>query len=102
MEINNKSNRIHPLVAAAAVSVMLVSLVGVAAITGVLPTSHSSAAPTATLSAPVTAATATPDPAALTPADAKAAADNVVNPPTKSAAVPATQHHKSTAPRVAK
>ena len=39
MKINNMSGRIHPLVAAAAVSVTLVSLIGVAAITGVLPTS---------------------------------------------------------------
>jgi uncharacterized protein YcfJ len=33
--------RIHPLVAVAAVSVTLFSLAGIAAITGVLPTSHS-------------------------------------------------------------
>ena len=50
MEQNKTSNRIHPLVAAAAVSVVLVSLVGVAAITGVLPTSHSSS-PTPALTA---------------------------------------------------
>lgn len=41
----NTPKRIHPLVAGAAVSVMLVSLTGVAAITGLLPNSHSSAAP---------------------------------------------------------
>lgn len=41
MENQIKSNRIHPLVAGAAVSVMLVSLVGVAAITGILPNSNS-------------------------------------------------------------
>lgn len=35
------TKRIHPLVAAAAVSVILVSLIGVAAITGLLPTSNS-------------------------------------------------------------
>ncbi len=39
MKINKMSGRIHPLVAAAAVSVTLVSLIGVAAITGILPTS---------------------------------------------------------------
>ncbi len=38
--------RIHPLVAGAAISVMLVSLTGVAAITGLIPNSHSTAAPT--------------------------------------------------------
>lgn len=41
MEMNQPSNRIHPLMAGAAVSVILVSLVGIAAITGVLPNSHS-------------------------------------------------------------
>lgn len=43
--ITTSSNRIHPLVATAAVAVILVSLVGVAAITGLLPTSHSTSAP---------------------------------------------------------
>jgi outer membrane lipoprotein SlyB len=43
--ITTTSNRIHPLLATAAVAVILVSLTGVAAITGLLPTSHSSAAP---------------------------------------------------------
>ncbi|HTD05458.1 glycine zipper 2TM domain-containing protein [Undibacterium sp.] len=42
---NNQSRRIHPLVAGAAVSVTLVSLIGVAAITGVLPSSMSKSAP---------------------------------------------------------
>ena len=41
MEMNQTSNRIHPLMAGAAVSVILVSLAGIAAITGVLPNSHS-------------------------------------------------------------
>ena len=45
MEIAKTPNRIHPLMAAAAVSVMLVSLVGAAAITGILPNSHSTPAP---------------------------------------------------------
>ena len=44
MEITQTSNRIHPLVAGAAASVMLVSLVGVAAITGLFPNSHSTVA----------------------------------------------------------
>ncbi len=39
MKINKMSGRIHPLMAVAAVSLTLVSLVGVAAITGILPTS---------------------------------------------------------------
>jgi outer membrane lipoprotein SlyB len=65
MEI--KTTRIHPLVAAAAVSVMLVCLVGVAAITGIIPSSYSSATPTAASSAPAAAV-------AAASADAKVAA----------------------------
>lgn len=38
---NNSSSGIHPLVAGAAISVMLVSLAGIAAMTGLIPTSHS-------------------------------------------------------------
>src|SRR5512133_3565686 len=52
MEMNQPSNRIHPLMAGAAVSVMLVSLVGIAAITGVLPNSHATAAQTMPIAAP--------------------------------------------------
>jgi uncharacterized protein YcfJ len=44
MEMHQTAKRIHPLVAGAAASVMLVSLVGVAAITGLLPTSHGTVA----------------------------------------------------------
>jgi uncharacterized protein YcfJ len=47
MESNNSSRGMHPLIAGAAVSVMLVSLLGTAAIMGVLPNSHGSATPTA-------------------------------------------------------
>ncbi|MES2041489.1 MAG: glycine zipper 2TM domain-containing protein [Pseudomonadota bacterium] len=45
MELANTSKRIHPLVAGAACSVILVSLLGAAAITGILPSSHSTATP---------------------------------------------------------
>ena len=41
------ANRMHPLVAGAAVSVILVSLLGVAAIAGLIPTSHGTVAPIA-------------------------------------------------------
>lgn len=47
MENNKSSGRIHPLVAGAAISVMLVSLTGVAALTGLIPSSHSSNSPEA-------------------------------------------------------
>jgi uncharacterized protein YcfJ len=39
--IKTTTNRIHPLMATAAASVIIVSLVGTAAITGILPSSHS-------------------------------------------------------------
>ncbi|TWC71746.1 glycine zipper 2TM domain-containing protein [Herbaspirillum sp. SJZ099] len=41
----SSSNRLHPLVAGAAVAVILASLVGVAAITGLLPSSNSANSP---------------------------------------------------------
>jgi outer membrane lipoprotein SlyB len=61
MENQTKPNRIHPLMAAAAVSVMLVSLVGIAALTGVLPNSHSTVTPVATTPANGTASTGAPE-----------------------------------------
>lgn len=45
---HQQAGRIHPLVATAAVAVTLVSLVGIAAITGVIPNSHGTTAPVAT------------------------------------------------------
>jgi outer membrane lipoprotein SlyB len=39
METNKTSNRLHPLMAAAAIAVLLVSLTGIAAMTGLLPSS---------------------------------------------------------------
>ena len=57
MEMNQSSSRIHPLIAGAAVSVMLVSLSGVAAITGLLPSSHGTVAAPAVTAALVTPVT---------------------------------------------
>ncbi|ALK96271.1 hypothetical protein AB595_06095 [Massilia sp. WF1] len=45
--IKTTTNRIHPLMAAAAASVIVVSLVGAAAITGILPSSNSAPSPQA-------------------------------------------------------
>jgi outer membrane lipoprotein SlyB len=45
MDVIKCPSRIHPLLATAAVAVTLVSLVGVAAITGLLPTSNSAVTP---------------------------------------------------------
>lgn len=47
METIKTTARIHPLMAAAAVSVIVVSLAGAAAITGVLPSSHGAPEPSA-------------------------------------------------------
>jgi outer membrane lipoprotein SlyB len=59
--METKTSRIHPLVAGAAISVMLVCLVGVAAITGIIPGAHSTATPAAVVSpSATTAAVSTP------------------------------------------
>src|SRR5690606_6611145 len=52
MEASTISNRIHPLVAAASVSVILVSAIGIAAMTGLLPDSHSDSTPATVASVP--------------------------------------------------
>jgi len=49
---NAQRGRIHPLIATAAVAVTLVSVVGVAAITGVLPSSNSTSAPVNAMAVP--------------------------------------------------
>lgn len=59
MENQIKSNRIHPLVAGAAVSVMLVSLIGIAAVTGILPNSNSTT-PVAVLASAAPGGTTSP------------------------------------------
>lgn len=65
MEMNRTPNRIHPLMAGAAVSVVLVSLLGVAAIAGILPNSHGNAAETARIAATAQTAAVAPLPAPL-------------------------------------
>ncbi|MEO8408134.1 MAG: glycine zipper 2TM domain-containing protein [Oxalobacteraceae bacterium] len=74
MEMNQTSNRIHPLMAGAAVSVMLVSLLGVAAIAGILPNSHGNVAETARIATQTTAVAPVSAPAqqvAVAPATVK-------------------------------
>lgn len=56
MEAQTSPQRIHPLIAVAAVAVTLVSLTGVAAITGFLPSSQSASASVAALDAKADAA----------------------------------------------
>ncbi|BCQ22325.1 glycine zipper 2TM domain-containing protein [Caballeronia sp. NK8] len=64
-EIQTKPSRIHPLVAAAAVSIILACGTGVAAMTGLLPSSKATATTATATAAPlVEAQTARPAPAA--------------------------------------
>ncbi len=75
------SNRIHPLMAAAAVSVTILGLVGAAAIAGLLPNSRGAAAPGEVTPAPaVTAATPLAAPLATAPVVAAVAAAPVAAP----------------------
>jgi uncharacterized protein YcfJ len=78
MESINTAPRIHPLMAAAAVSVVIVSLAGAAAITGLLPSSHSAASPQVSAVTPAPAAApvmlaAAPQAVAAAPAPAPVA-----------------------------
>jgi len=96
---NTPSTRIHPLVAGAAISVMLVSLTGVAAITGLIPNSHSTATP---VTATVGAAAAATSPAALveSKAETKTAAKEEDEPaPAKRAATARTAQAEQPRPR---
>jgi uncharacterized protein YcfJ len=82
METSQSSQRMHPLVAGAAASVMLVSLLGAAAITGILPTSHGSVPqeqPQPVASATAPAAMQAPAPAIADAAPAPRAAEPVVH-----------------------
>jgi outer membrane lipoprotein SlyB len=75
MEENKSPNRIHPLVAGAAVAVMLASLTGVAAITGLIPNSNSTPAPVQELAAAQAPAT-TPLPMQKAPQSHSSTASN--------------------------
>lgn len=65
MDTNNNAKRIHPLIAGAAVSVMVASLTGVAAMTGLLPNSHSEGKVVAETAQPAPVKTAQAKPAAV-------------------------------------
>ena len=60
MDTKPASTRIHPLMAGAAVSVIVVSLTGIAALTGLLPTLHATAVQPVTLQAPAATLVAAP------------------------------------------
>jgi len=93
--------RIHPLIAAAALSVIAVSAAGVAALTGVLPHTSASSAAAGTATAPVGGATATvmPSPAGaatVVPASAESTPTPAAAPATVS---PKPKRRKTTALR---
>lgn len=88
MEQAIPSRRIHPLVACAAISVILVSLTGVAAITGFIPESHGTAGSTA-IAAATTDAMPTAE-STIPKAEEKAEATTIP-------AVPAVQKRQKTA-----
>ena len=95
MEMNQTTERIHRLIAGAAASVILVSLVGVAAITDLLPTSHGTAAENSRIIAqPATAAASVPAFAAA-PAAAQQAATTLA--PTQQYALVPVQAQQQTA-----
>ncbi|HZS70036.1 MAG TPA: glycine zipper 2TM domain-containing protein [Burkholderiales bacterium] len=75
MEANANTRRLHPLVAAAAVSVMVFSAVGVAAITGLIPHSKGDEQPA------VTAAATPPAPVPAPSSEAMPAAAPAATPP---------------------
>jgi len=66
MDVIKSPSRIHPLLATAAVAVTLVSLVGVAAITGLLPNSNSAVTPAQIVSASADTSQNNPQPASNT------------------------------------
>ncbi|GLU35787.1 glycine zipper 2TM domain-containing protein [Trinickia caryophylli] len=88
-------HRIHPLIAAAAVAVVLVSATGIAAMTGLLPTSRAVTAPPPELaaSAPMVAASA---PTVATNAVTPQRASQQAQPST-----PRVPHHRAPAPSYA-
>lgn len=97
MENNKPSNRIHPLVAGAAISVMLVSLTGVAALTGLIPNSHSSNHPVAENT---TAPPATQSPLASVGAATSATSPaNLAEPKAKTEEEPVAESKPAPAPR---
>ena len=100
MEYQNppSANRMHPLVMGAAASVVLVSLLGAAAITGVLPSSHSTPAPT--LMQPIAATTTVTGSQTVTPVSASrymTADGRVLEEVPNAAATPSEKMHPAVA-----
>ena len=90
MTTKNNSNRLHPLIATAACAVILVSLVGVAAITGLLPDSRGNTAPLSAVSENTLDIGNADKPAAAddAPLASKLVADKLAEEPVKRASIP--------------
>jgi outer membrane lipoprotein SlyB len=104
------NKRLHPLLTAAAVSVTIFSAVGVGALTGLLPISHSTTQPSTPpeFAAPAQPVSSTPAPAVASSATAPAAApapevaatanaDSAAMPPAAATSTPAKPVHKKVA-----
>jgi outer membrane lipoprotein SlyB len=98
METGKASNRIHPLVATAAVAVTLASLVGIAAVTGLIPDSHSNTAPMAALTTPSSSAVGE---APAVPKSEQAHKSTPKPAPAKARAAPAPTYSQQQEPPVA-
>jgi hypothetical protein len=103
MDMKPATNRIHPLMAGAAVSVIVVSLTGIAALTGVLPSLHANAVqpvPVA-LQAPAATLVAAPFvPVVQQAANAPARQDDTEKPMARPKPI-VHQHQRAPAPRSA-
>lgn len=88
---NNNTARLHPLIATAAVSLIVVSAFGVAALTGVLPKSGASPAPHSVLAPAASATTAAPGGITFEVPAAVPAPKPVAKPAVKKVAKPAVQ-----------
>ncbi len=86
MDTEKKSSKIHPLTAAAAVAVILASVTGIAAMTGILPNFSKNSAPENAAPAPEIATDSTASLPAVTPAST-ATATPEESPPVKKPAV---------------
>jgi outer membrane lipoprotein SlyB len=97
MENNKTQTRMHPLVAGAAISVMLASLTGVAALTGLIPSSHSTNAGShVAVADSIGSAAAAASPAALV--EPRSEQKSVPIEPSAAAPKPAPQTAKSSRP----
>lgn len=106
METGKTSNRIHPLVATAAVAVTLASLAAIAAVTGLIPDSHSNNAPIAALTTPSSNTTAEVPPAPAPepthrPASRHTSARTHAAPPPAPAPAYSEQQYQQREPQVA-